>query len=112
MQVTTAERQDVVVFFLNGRFDAYRADGVRAQLFGAVEKGQRKIVVDLSGVTLVDSNGLTALVGGMKRARQDGGDLRLVGIPSSVRLIFDLTHVDRAFEIFEDIDSAVASFAG
>ena len=110
MQVTMTEHEGVTIFHLNGRFDAYRADGVRAQLFGAIEKGRSSIVVDLSGVTLVDSNGLTALVGGMKRARQSGGDLRLVGVSSSVRLIFDLTHVDRAFVIHDDLEAAVKSF--
>ena len=111
MKVTRTERQGVAIFSLDGRFDASRAHGMRDELLAAIDQGQGKVVVDLSRVTLVDSNGLTALVAGMKRARQNGGDVRLAGLPQNVRVIFELTRLDRAFELFDETETAVKSFA-
>jgi anti-sigma B factor antagonist len=73
-------------------------------------RGQARLVVDLSDVVLVDSSGLAALVGGMKQARQGGGDLMLAGLQATVRIIFELTRLDRAFDIANDRDAAIAAF--
>ncbi|NLG27807.1 MAG: STAS domain-containing protein [Chloroflexi bacterium] len=111
MKVVKIERDGVLVFTLDGRFDAYRAQGLREELLEAIERETSRVVVDLPMVSLVDSNGVSTLVTGMKRAREKGGDLRLVGLPPSVSIIFKITKLDRAFEVLPDVDSAVASFA-
>jgi len=110
MKVTKEECRGVLVFTLDGRFDAYRAQGLRQELLEAIDQDNGRVIVDLSKVTLVDSQGLSALVTGMKRARQKGGDLRLVGLPSSVRIVFELTRLDRAFEILDTVSAAINSF--
>jgi anti-sigma B factor antagonist len=46
----------------------------------------------------------------MKRAREKDGDVRLVGLPESVSIIFELTRLDRAFEIHPTVDAAIASY--
>jgi anti-sigma B factor antagonist len=110
MKVTKSRLGDIVVFTLDGRFDAYRAEGLRDELREAIEHQSSRVVVDLAKVTLVDSHGVSALVTGMKRARQRLGDLRLVALPPSVSIIFQLTKLDRAFEILPSVEAAVASF--
>jgi len=110
MKVTKGKRNAVIVFSLDGRFDAYRAQGMRAELLETIEQEGSRVVVDLTKVTLVDSNGLSALVTGMKRAREAGGDVRLVGLPESVSVIFELTRLGRAFEILDTVEAAVESF--
>ncbi len=110
MKVTKTLHDKVLVFGLDGRFDAFRAQGLRDELLQAIEHESSRVVVDLTRVTLVDSNGVSALVTGMKRARQKAGDLRLVGMPPSVSIIFQLTRLDRAFEVFPSLEAAIASF--
>lgn len=110
MDIAKTEREGVVVFSLHGRLDAYTAPSVRDILFTTIEGGQSKLVIDLTEATFVDSNGLATLVAGMKRARQCNGDLRLVGLQPSVKIIFELTRLDRAFEILPDTNSATMSF--
>ncbi len=110
MQFTSAQVNDVTIFFFSGRLDAYTAPLARQQLFAAIEQGHQRLVVDLGQVTLIDSAGLATLVAGMKRARQQQGDLRLVGLQAGVRIVFELTRLDRAFEILDNTESAVASF--
>lgn len=64
----------------------------------------------MTSVSFVDSTALAALVQGMKHSRQQGGDLRLCGLGQSVRIIFELTRLDRAFEIYAKPKEAIASF--
>ena len=54
---------------------------------------------------------LSALVEGMKRSRQLEGDLRLCNLQQPVRMIFELTRLDRAFEIFSSEEEAIQAFS-
>ena len=112
MDIVETEKGGVVVFSLRGRLDAYASQSVREKLIAAAEGEQASLVVDLARVTFIDPGGLGALVAGMMRARQSGGDLRLAALQPSVRIIFELTRLDQAFEILDDSESAVASFRG
>lgn len=75
-----------------------------------VEQGERLFVLDLLDVYWLDSSGLGEVFACFKRAREVDGAVKLVlkGKPYS---LFTLTQLDRVFEIFDDTDAAVASFA-
>ncbi len=85
---------------LTGRLDALEAGPLREMITAHLRIGKRRIVVDLSKVEFVDSAGLAALVKGMKDARSQGGDLRLVSpiSPDAMR-VFELTRFDRVFSM-------------
>ena len=111
MDIIRSERSGVVVLCLSGRLDAYTASSLYVVLVDTISQKQRKLIVDLTEVTFLDSAGLGALVGGMKRARQGGGDLRLVGLHPDIGIIFELTRLDCAFEILDDVNAGVRSYA-
>ncbi len=100
MELETLEQDNVQILKLNGRFDAYGAPQVVKWFDENLSPEHNKIVVDLGGVNFVDSTALAALVQGMKRARQANGDLRLCNLQQPVRIIFELTRLDKAFDIF------------
>lgn len=107
MNFVTRTYGDVQVLELSGRFDAHVAPQVEAWQ-NRVPSPQ--VVVNLANVTFVDSLALSMLVRGMKRFRQRGGDLRLCNLQQSVRIIFELTRMNRAFQLYEDEDRAIRSF--
>lgn len=101
---------------LKGRFDAYQAQGTKVWLKEEVEKmsGQgikANILVDMSNVTFIDSAGLSALVVGIKKAREHGGTLHLFGLQQAVQIIFELSWLDKAFPIFITEDEATKAFS-
>ena len=106
----TLEPQDggIAVVRLAGRLDLLSAADVRARLSAATEDGHRRLVVDLSGVTFVDSSGLGALIGGLKAARVAGGDLRIAGPNEQGRVILTLTTLERVLRPYATIDEALA----
>jgi len=67
------------------------------------------VVVDLSGVLFLDSAGVGVLVGLFKHARGRGGRARFCGLTPGVRSVLELIQLDRIFEIYDDVDSAVRS---
>jgi len=98
----------VTVLTLSGRFDAHTAQQVWDALLRLLDKGCYYILVDMARVSFLDSTGLSTLVSGMKRCRQAGGDLVLAQLQQPVRVIFDLTRLDRAFEIYPNRATAQA----
>jgi anti-sigma B factor antagonist len=110
LDLTSRIRGTVSVLKLSGRFDAYSAPAVVEWLEDVLETSAPNLVVDLGGVHFMDSTALVTLTRGMKHCRQRDGDLRLCSLQPSVRVIFELTRLDRAFEIYDDEDRAVESF--
>jgi len=96
---------------LSGRFDAYEAPAVAARLEKLSASVPAQIVVNLSGVNFVDTSGLAMLVKFMKHCRENQGDLRLCCLQQPVRIIFELTRLDKALGIYPDESAAVESFA-
>ncbi len=90
----------------SGRLNMSAAAGLRAAVDETVRDGVSRIVVDLSDTSFVDSSGLGALVGGLKTARQAGGDLRIAGAPEQVRTVLALTNLDRVLTPHDSVEDA------
>jgi len=80
----------------------------RLALLAAAAQGPT-IVVDLSRTEFCDSSGLSVLVRALRRARAEGGELRLVVSTHAVRRIISVTGVGTIFSIFPSLDQALAS---
>jgi anti-anti-sigma factor len=92
---------------LHGRLDLVSARDLRRCVDEAVDAGTPNVVVDLSGVTFVDSSGLGALIGGLKRTRQAGGELRIASPANQVRMVLELTKLVRVLRPYETFDEAL-----
>ena len=76
----------------------------------ALERGDRRLLVDFSKTGYIDSSGLGALVSISKRIRETGGELRLSGLNEDLRSLFELTKLDTLFSIADTPQQALASF--
>ena len=83
------------------------APGLRERLHGLLADQTQKLVVDLDDVGFLDSTALGVLVGALKRARSEGGDVRIVCTQPRVRKVFEITRLDSAFDLFDSVDEAV-----
>ena len=99
----TAERDEgVCSLTLSGEVDVYTAPKLKEVLVEEIESGCSRIVVDLDGVGFIDSSGLGVLVGGLRRAKERDGAIRLVCSRDNVLKIFRITGLDKVFPIFSD----------
>ncbi|BCX02727.1 MAG: anti-sigma factor antagonist [Candidatus Roseilinea sp.] len=99
------------VIGLSGRFDAHEVPRVRQALMQAADCTKGHVIVDLGGVNFIDSSGLACLVQGMKYCRECGADQVLCNLQQPVRIIFELTRLDRAFRIARSVDEATTALA-
>lgn len=97
---------DALVISPQGRLDMVSAPSLREQLRTEVQRGQTRLVVDLSGVDHIDSSGLSALIAGLKAARQAGGSLSITKPSTQVRRILKLTNLHRVLESHDHPDEA------
>ena len=104
--VGLAERGDALVLSLTGELDLYTAPALREALRGAVERSPARLVVDLGGVTFIDSTALGALVEARSRlARDDAFALAAPGL--EVRRALEVSGLDRHFSVHERIETAI-----
>jgi anti-sigma B factor antagonist len=76
---------------LDGEVDVASAPRLRERLLDLVAANRHHVAADLTDVTFLDSVGLGVLIGGLKRARSNGGDLVLVGPSGGVARVLELT---------------------
>jgi anti-sigma B factor antagonist len=95
------------VISLAGEVDLYTAPEFKQQLLEVISQGARKVVVDFSDTTFIDSTTLGVLVGGVKRLRSNDGQLSLVCSDRNITKIFEITGLDRVFTIYPTRAAAV-----
>ena len=94
---------------LNGRLVAACSEEFRADMFNRIA-GQKKVVFDLSKMAHIDSAGLGGLVSILQWLNSNGGVMKLACLQPRPKIVFDITHVSRLFEIYDTVDAALASF--
>ncbi|MBS1847053.1 MAG: STAS domain-containing protein [Actinobacteria bacterium] len=92
-----------------GELDAYTVGQFREALTGLATA--RRLVIDLSAVPFMDSAGLGALIGGIRRTRENNGDVSVAcGRPTLTRLLHT-TGFDRIVPVVDDVAAALAALA-
>lgn len=106
MNVITQEHGSLTVVEIEGRFDAFGVQAVTDVFNKVAENDQPRLVVDLSRVEFIDSMALATLVKGLKRMREKGGNFALCNLQQAVQIIFELTRLDKAFDIYSTLEEA------
>jgi len=89
----------VPVIVLEGEVDVYTAPQLKLQMIALLEKDAKKVVINLEKVDYLDSTALGVMIGGLKRMREKGGNISLVCPSPRIRRIFEITGLDRIFDI-------------
>ncbi len=110
MQIDVNKEKAIVLVVVKGDLDASSAPDLRAKFEELVGQGENQYIIDLSDVPFMDSSGIAALVNLFKRVRIGAGDVKLCGLQEEVAKVFELTRLNRVFDIFEARAEAVASF--
>lgn len=99
---------DTVVVTVYGDLDLHSADQLGDLLVGVVDRGASLVVVDLSDVEFVDSQGLGALMRGTRRFGAGKDRFRLVVPAPEIRRVFEITALDRVFPLDATREQALA----
>ena len=105
-----SERGDITIFTLQGNLDALTAPSLKKEIEALLAARRINVIFDLAKLELIDSSGVGAIVSLFKRVRTLQGDVKIAQLQGQPAEIFKLLRLDRAFEIFDGIDEAVARF--
>ena len=89
------------------RIDAHNSAELKEYLAQMIERGEKQIIVQLEHVRFIDSSGLGALLSGHKQLAVKAGQFALSNIQPQVLSMFELTRLNRVFDIYADINEAV-----
>jgi anti-sigma B factor antagonist len=96
------------VLVVVGELDLFGVPELKRRLAELIEHGIRRVVVDLSAVTFLDSTALGALLGGMRRLRARGGDLAVVNLNPSISQLLRVTGLDQILAVLATREEALA----
>ena len=106
----TKDASGVAVLQVDGQLIVGNRQELKEMVQTALDRGERRLLIDFSRTGYIDSSGLGALVSISKKIREAGGELRLSGLNEDLRSLFELTKLDTLFAIAETPQQALASF--
>ena len=102
----------VTVLEPSGKITIGRGDiALRDSVNKVMAEGSNKILVDFHKVTRMDSSGMAELVAAYKRVSESSGQMKLLRLPSNIRDVLNITQIAQVFDIFEEEEDAIDSFA-
>ncbi len=111
MEIAVRREPTFVIVDLAGEIDVNAVSRIRDTLGDLTKTASAQILVNLSRATYIDSSGLGILMAARKDTLQGGGRFVLCGMTKDVRMVFELTRLDKFFEIYEDEARARARLA-
>ncbi|MFO7895644.1 MAG: STAS domain-containing protein [Candidatus Cloacimonadales bacterium] len=93
-----------------GRVDSSSEAKLKKEFLNYLQE-YKNFVFDCSELEFIDSSGLGALLSCLKNATKENGDLYIANLQPKPRMLFEITRAYKVFDVFDDLDAAIASFA-
>lgn len=106
-----SHQDDIVILNIEGYLDAHTAPQFEETIQAEVNQGKVRIIVDCEKLTYISSAGLGVFMGFIEEIREQGGDIKISGLNTKVKQIFDILHFDTIYDILSDIPAAIHRFA-
>ncbi len=111
MKATSRTVDGVEVINLQGKITIGAGDSqLREVITSALNSGKNNILLDMSGVTTIDSSGIGELVGSYTTVTNRGGKLKLLHLPAKLNELLHVTQLITVFEVYENEPEALKSF--
>ena len=97
------------ILALEGDIDMHRSPEVKQTLEPLIAQKVPRILLDLSGVTYIDSSGLATMIETLQRIQGYGGKFAMFGLREGVRHVFEIARLDQIFKLYPDEAAAIAA---
>ncbi len=106
LDVRTKSENDLHIVEIEGEVDLYSSPELRKVLLQLTKEKTKTILVDLEKVKYMDSSGVATLVEALQQVRKYQGMLKLVNLRDAVKDVFELSRLDKVFDIYASIEEA------
>jgi anti-sigma B factor antagonist len=110
MKITEEKKNDAVICKIEGEININTSPDLRKAFDKFINEDSKRIVIDFSGVPYIDSSGLATLIELLQRLKKIDGHLRIFNMSDKVKNVFEVTKLQKLFEIFEDEQQALENF--
>ena len=111
MKATSRTANGVEIIKLDGKITIGSGDSqLREVISNALAGGKSNLLLDMSGVTTIDSSGIGELVGSYTTVTNRGGKLKLLHLPAKLNELLHVTQLITVFEVYENEAEALSSF--
>lgn len=110
MEVNIRSEKNLKIIEVTGEVDLYSSPAFRKDLLELTNAKNKSLLVDLYNVSYMDSSGIATLVEALQQVGKYGGKLRLANLRDAVKEVFELSRLDKVFEIFPSLEEAKKAF--
>ena len=110
MNIQSRHEGDVLVLDIDGKMTIASGSAAHDAILAALHGGEKKILLDMEDVAMLDSSGVGELMAAYASAKNRGAALKLLKLAPRVGEVLKVTQLVGFFEIFEDAGAAVRSF--
>jgi anti-sigma B factor antagonist len=100
---TNGTHESWTILSVAGELDLHTSPQLQAAIAAALDGGATRLAIDAHGVPFMDSSSLGVIVASLKRTRDKGGELALVGLQESPRKVIALTGLDSVLPIVDEV---------
>ena len=108
LQINVRNNRTVPIIDLAGEVDAYTSARFREAMIDLIESGAANLIISMMKVEYIDSSGLGALVGGLKRSTERGGRIVIVCDNPQIRKVFEITGLEKVFPLYMAEEDALS----
>lgn len=102
--------EDKLLVNLMGELDHHSAEEVRVKIDDRIDRDNiRKVILDFSGVTFMDSSGIGVVIGRYKKMQNRNGKLCVIEINKTVNKVFEISGMYKIIDVYRNIDEAIAN---
>ncbi|MBE6051763.1 MAG: anti-sigma F factor antagonist [Clostridium sp.] len=108
MYLSFDNRDEKLIISLVGELDHHSAEEVRVKIDDRIERDNiKKVILNFSGVTFMDSSGIGVVVGRYKKLKQSGGNLCITDVKKGVNRVFELSGLFKVINCYNDVREAL-----
>ena len=111
LNIQEREKGDVTILDMSGKVTIGEGSvALRSAIRGLLEKGRKKILLNLSGVGYIDSSGIGELVASFTAINKEGGQLKLLNLTQKLQDLLAITKLPTVFDVYEDEATALEGY--
>lgn len=107
MYIKNDVKDDKLVVYLMGELDHHSAEEVRSKIDDSIDRGNfKKLIIDFSGVTFMDSSGIGVVIGRYKRINLKKGTMCVANANNTVKKVFELSGMFKIIKLYDSVEQA------
>jgi len=110
MNIKIEKQNEVLICIPEGEINIHNSPHLRKAFDGIIKNNEKKVVVDFSLVSFLDTSGLATLIEMLHRIQKIGGHFKLCRLDTNITKMFGMLKLDQFFELYETRENAIKAF--